>query len=173
MFGDIPGSTSVFMRREKPGREGGVDAEKLRYPSIPSAEAHTLRIEDLEPDPNSSDEEEEEYISLETPLTTIVSAARSNQSKPSNFSEKEPTKQTLRKRIQKEKGYATPKNISSGAYEPVKEAPTLSSPAPMEASPPEETMLDIEVSTKRNLRRKRHPRVVKFVERDSRGNQNH
>lgn len=41
-----------------------------------------MRIGDLEPDPDSSDEEiEEEYISLDTPLATLVSAARSNQAK--------------------------------------------------------------------------------------------
>lgn len=55
------------------------DAEKLRYSAIPSAEVHTLRIGNLEPDSDSSDKEiKEEYISLNTPLTILFSAARSN-----------------------------------------------------------------------------------------------
>ena len=32
-----PGARSIFMRREKPGRESVADAEKLRYPILPSA----------------------------------------------------------------------------------------------------------------------------------------
>ena len=92
------------MSLERSGRDCVGDAEKLRYSAISSAEVHTLRIGDLKPDLDSSDEEGEgEYISLDTPLTTVVSAARSNQAKPSEFSEKEPIKQILRKRIQKEK----------------------------------------------------------------------
>ncbi|MCJ1349183.1 hypothetical protein MMC31_007419 [Peltigera leucophlebia] len=131
-----------------------------RVNRLPSAEVHTLRIGVLEPDPDSSDEEEDDYISLDTPLTTIVSAARSNHAKPSEVSEKEPIKQILRKRIQKEKGYATPKNIRFGAYEPEKGAPIPPSPAPIETSTPEEAMLDVDPVTKKSLERKKQPRVV-------------
>ena len=69
----------VFMHRERSGKDYVANVEKLRYLKIPSAEIYTVRIRDLEPDPNSSDEEiEEEYISLDTPLTTPISTARSN-----------------------------------------------------------------------------------------------
>ena len=151
------------MRHEEPGRECVADAKKLCYPLVLSAEIHTLRIGDLEPDPNSSDEEKDDYISLDAPLTTTVSTARSNQTKLNNVSRKEPIKQILRKRMQKEKGYATPKNVRFGAYEPVKEAPIPISPTPIDISIPEEAIPDVKVSIKKNLERKRHPRVVNVL----------
>ena len=160
----LPGMKPVFMRRERSGRDCVADAKKLRYPKIPSAEVHTVRIGDLEPDPDSSDEEiKEEYISLDTPLTTLVSAARSNQAKQSEVSEKEPIKQILRKRIQKEKGYATLKNIRFGSYEPAKEAPIPPLPTPIDRATPEETMTDVDSVAKKDLERKRHPRVVNVL----------
>lgn len=90
------------MRREKLGRDCVADVEKLCYPSIPSADVHTLRIGKKQPDQCSSDEEEEEYISLDTPIEAIVSAARSNQVKSTEALGKEPIKKILSKRIQKE-----------------------------------------------------------------------
>lgn len=87
------------MRREKPGRKCVADAEKLRYLSVPSAEVHTLKIGDLTPDPDSSDREKDDYISLDALLITTISVARSNQAKLHDVSGKEPIKQILQKRI--------------------------------------------------------------------------
>ena len=96
----LPGMKPVFMRRERLGRDCIADIEKLCYPKIPSTKVHTVRIRDLEPDPNSSDEKiEEEYISLDTSLATFVSAARSNQAKQNEISEKKLIKLILWKRI--------------------------------------------------------------------------
>lgn len=88
-----------------------------------------MRIGDLKLVPNSSDEKvEEKYISLDTLFATLVSAVRSNQTKQSEVSDKQPIKQILRKHIQKEKRYATPKNIKFGAYELAKMTRTPSLP---------------------------------------------
>lgn len=85
---------------ERLERDYVADVEKLYYPTISFAEVHTVRNGDLEPDPDSSDEKvEERYISLDTPLATFISAARSNQTKQSEVSEKEPIKQILQKHI--------------------------------------------------------------------------
>lgn len=67
------------MRRERSGRDYIADAKKLHYPKIPSAEIHIMRIGDLEPNSDSSNEKiEEEYISLDSPLATLISATRLN-----------------------------------------------------------------------------------------------
>lgn len=97
------------MRREKPGRESVGDAEKLRYPTLPAAEVHTLRIGEVQPDPYS--DKEDDYVSLDLPLDISVSAARSSRNKSSGTSAKEPIKRILRKQIEKEDGYAAPKNV--------------------------------------------------------------
>lgn len=76
-----PGARPVFMRPEKSGRESVADAEKLRYPPLPPANVQTLMIGGADPDPYSSDEETK-YISLDKPIETGVSAARTNQSRP-------------------------------------------------------------------------------------------
>lgn len=103
------------------------------------------------------------YISLDTPLATLVSATRLNWTKQSETSEKEPIKQILRKRIQKEKGYATPKNIRFGSYKPAKKASIPPSPTPIERATPEETMTDVNSVAKKGLERKKHPRVVNVL----------
>ena len=109
----MPGARPVFMRKEKPGRESVADVEKLRYPTLLSAEIHTLRIGQLQPNPYSLDEEDE-YVSLNTPLDVTVSATRSSQNKESDSPAKEPIKRILRRRIQKKDGYAAPKNARFG-----------------------------------------------------------
>ncbi len=53
----LPGVRPVYMRQEKQSRKFVVDAEKLRYPSLPPANVQTLRIGEFHPDPYSSDEE--------------------------------------------------------------------------------------------------------------------
>lgn len=87
--------------------------EKLRYPVLPSAEIHILRIGKLQPDPYSSDDEDE-YLSLDAPLDFTVSAARSNQNEGNEAPAKEPIKRILRKRIQRENNYAAPRTLDLG-----------------------------------------------------------
>ncbi len=78
------------MCHEKSGGDYVADVQKLRYFKIWSAEVYTMKIRNLEPDPKSSDEEiEEEYISLNSPLATLVYAGKSNQAKQREVSEKE------------------------------------------------------------------------------------
>ena len=109
-----PGVRPVYMRREKPGRESVGDAEKLRYPSLPTANVQTLQIGDLELDLYSSDEEVK-YVSLDVPINGIrVLAARTNQFQPAKKPAKEPVKRILRRRIEKEKKYTAPKNVRIG-----------------------------------------------------------
>ncbi len=107
------GARIVFMRQEKSGRKSVADAEKLRYPSLPSDNVQTLRIGDADPDPYSSDDEVE-YVSLDEPIKTRVLAARSNQPNSTSGPSKEPVKRILRRRIEKENDYATPKNVRFG-----------------------------------------------------------
>lgn len=150
-----PGARPVFMRQEKPGRESVADAKKLRYPVLPSAEIHTLRIGELQPDPYSSDDEDE-YVSLDAPLDFTVSAARSNQNEGNEAPAKEPIKRILRKRIQRENNYAAPKNIRFGEWKPVDNAlpsPTSLQPAslPFQEPSQEEAMLDSEPLAKKGL----------------------
>ena len=152
------------MRREKPGRESVTDAEKLRYPSLPPANVQTLRIGELEPDPYSSDEEIE-YVSLDEPIDGIeVLAACTNKSQSAKKSSKEPVKQILRRRIEKEKEYAAPKNVRFGEWEPIRDSPV---PAPLFATPPvtsETAMSDADMATtKKSVERKRYPRVVNVL----------
>ncbi|MCJ1348653.1 hypothetical protein MMC31_006886, partial [Peltigera leucophlebia] len=158
----IPGARPVFMRREKPGRESVADAEKLRYPILPSAEVHTLRIGHLQPDPYSSDDKDE-YVSLDAPLDVIVSAARSSQSTGNDVPTKEPIKQILRKRIPKEDSYATPKNVRFGEWRLVENALPPPAPASVQEPSQKELMADSEPTVKKNVERKRHPRVVEVL----------
>lgn len=109
----LPGIRPVFMRQEKPGRNCVADAEKLRYSSLPPVNVQTLRIDEADPDLYSSDEETE-YISLDKPIATGFLAARTNRSKPTEGPSKESVKRILRRRIEKEKEYATPKNVRFG-----------------------------------------------------------
>lgn len=147
------------MRREKPGQESVADAEKLRYPILTSAEVHTLRIGELQPDPLSSDDEDE-YIFLDAPLDVTVSAARSSQNKGSDAPAKEPIKRILRKRIQIEDSYAAPKNVKFGGWRPVENAPPPPAPVSLQGPSQEEFMTDPEPMIKNNAERKRYPRVV-------------
>ena len=154
-----PGARPVNMRREKPGRESVADAEKLRYPMLPTAEVRTLRVGELSPDPYSSDEEDD-YISLDAPLDVSVSAARSSQNKGSSTPAKEPIKKILRKRIEKEDGYAAPKNVRFGEWRPVENAPQPSAPVSLQEPSQEQDMTDSEPVGKKTVERKKHPRVV-------------
>lgn len=98
------------MRQGKPGREPVADAKKLRYPSLPPANVQTLWIGEENPDPYSSDEKVQ-YVSLDEPIETGVLAARSNQPKLTQGPSNEPVKRILRRSIEKENNYATPKNV--------------------------------------------------------------
>ena len=70
-----------------------------------------MRIGELEPVLYSFNEEME-YVFLDKPIDGIgVSATRTNESQPAKKSSKKPVKQILRRRIEKEKEYAAPKNI--------------------------------------------------------------
>ena len=113
-----PGARHVFMRQRKSGRESVVDAEKLRYRTLPPANVQTLRIGDADPDLYSSDEEVQ-YLSLDELIKTGVLVARSNQPKPTQSPSKEPVKQILRCHIEKENDYDVPKNMRFGKWEPV------------------------------------------------------
>lgn len=73
----LPGVRPVYIRREKSSRESVTDAEKLRYPSLPSANVQRLRIGDIDSDPYSLDDGAK-YISLDTPIETGDLAARAN-----------------------------------------------------------------------------------------------
>ena len=161
-----PGARHVFMRQGKPGRESVADAEKLRYPSLPSANVQTLRIGDADPDPYSSDDEVE-YVSLAEPIETGVLAARSNQPKPNPGPSKEPVKRILRRRIEKENNYAASKNIRFGEWEPVRDTPapaSISVSAPIPSPSQEAAMPDAEASEPRKtVERKKHPRVVNVL----------
>lgn len=100
------------MRYERSGRDCVADVKKLRYPKISSAEIHTVKSGDFEQDLNSDNKKiKEKYISPNTPLAILVGAARFNQTKQSEVSKKNPIKQIVPEHIQKEIGYATPKNI--------------------------------------------------------------
>ena len=98
------------MRREKPGRESVANAKKLQYPSLPPANVQTLRIGELEPDPYFSNKKIE-YVFLDKPIDGIkVLAAYTNESQLAKTYSKEPVKQILHQRIEKEKEYAALKN---------------------------------------------------------------
>ena len=75
------------MQRKKPGQKSVADAEKLRYPTLPSIKVYTLRIRDLQPNPYSSDDQDD-YISLDTLLDITVSAAWSSQNQGKTISAK-------------------------------------------------------------------------------------
>lgn len=78
------------------GKNCIADAEKLYYPTTPSTEVYIMRIGDLEPNSDSSDEEVEEgYINLDTSLATLISTIRSNQAKQSKVSKEELITQIL------------------------------------------------------------------------------
>ena len=73
-----------------------------------------MRIRDLEPDPYFSDEEVE-YVFLDAPIDGIgILAARTYQSQQAKELAKKPVKRILRRRIEKEKEYAAPKNVQFG-----------------------------------------------------------
>ena len=101
------------MQQEKPGWESVADIEKLKYLILHSAEDHTLRIGELQPDPYFSDDKDD-YTSLNALLDVIISAARSSQSKGNNIPTKKPIKQILHRQIQKKDSYAMPKNVRFG-----------------------------------------------------------
>lgn len=141
------------MRREKPGRESVADAEKLRYPTLPAAEVHTLRIGEVQPDPYSSDKEDD-YVSLHLPLDISVSAARSSRNKSSGTSAKEPIKRILRKQIEKEDGYAAPKNVRFGEWRPEKDAPPPPTPVPLSEPSQDRVMAGSEPVGKQHVERR-------------------
>lgn len=150
------------MRRKKTRRDCVADAEKLRYPSLPLVNVQTLRIGEADPDPYSSDEETE-YISLDRSIEMGVLAARTDRSKPIEGPSKEPVKRILRRRIEKEKEYATPKNVRFGEWDPVRDNPTPSPPVST-PSPAPVAMPDAEAATiRKSMERKKHPRVVNVL----------
>lgn len=102
------------MRQEKSSWESITDVEKLRYSILPTVEVHTLRIGKLLPDLYSSDKEDN-FIILNTPLDVSVSTTCFSQDKSSTSTlAKELIKRILYKRIEKEDGNATPKNVQFG-----------------------------------------------------------
>ena len=152
------GARPINMRRKKPGRESVMDVEKLRYPpALPSAEVRPLRIGELLPDPYSSDEENN-YVSLNAPLDVSVSAAHSSQNKSNSIPAKESIKRILRKEIEKKDSYAASKIARFGEWKSVENASAL----PQELSQ-EQDMIDPELTVKKNVERKRHPRVVEIL----------
>ena len=159
-----PGVRLVYMRREKPRRMLVTDAEKLWYLFLPLTSVQTLRIGELEPDPYSSDEEVE-YVSLDTSIDGIgVLAAYTNQSQFTKELSKEPVKRILRRHIEKEKEYATPKNVQFGEWEPVRKSLV---PTPLLATLSvvlEKAMPNVDTATiKQSIEKKRHLRVVNVL----------
>lgn len=129
-----------------------------------------MRIGDLAPDPYFSDEEVE-YISLDKPMDeTRVLAARINKAKLAKEPTKEPVKQILRRRIQKESEYAAPKNVRFGEWKPIKHnllSGTTLTPIAFAVS--EKPMPDLEGGvTKKNVERKKHFRVVNVLKKSVR-----
>lgn len=152
------------MRCKKLRRDCIADIEKLRYPKILSAKVHIMRIRDLELDSNSSDKEiKKKYISLDTPLATLVSIAKLNQAKQNKILEKKSIKHILQKPIQKEKDMLFQKNIRFGSYEPAKAALILPLPTFIEKATPEKTIIDINLVVKKSLKCKRHSWVVNIL----------
>ena len=94
----LPGIQPVYMRREKSGIDCVVDAEKLRYSSLPPANVQILRIGELEPDLCFTDEESK-YISLDELIGIEVLATRSDEPKLTTRPLKESAKRILRQRI--------------------------------------------------------------------------
>lgn len=151
------------MRQGKSGWEPVADAEKLCYPFLPFANVQTLRIENVDPDPYSSDEKAQ-YVCLDESIGTKVLAAQSNQPKPTQGPSKESIKQILRYCIEKENNYTEPKNVKFGDWEAVRD--TSVTPAPVSAPNPSQAaaMPDVEVSEPRTtVERKKHPQVVNVL----------
>ncbi len=64
----------------------------------------------------------------------------------------------MRRRIEKEKEYATPKNIRFGDREPVRENPVPASPIATPSAAPETAMLDADTAmAKKSVERKKQP----------------
>lgn len=148
------------MRQRKPRRESVVNAKKLRYLLLPSANVQTLRIGDADPDLYFSDEEVQ-YISLDKPIETGVLAAQCNQLKSTSGLSKEPVKRILRRRIEKENNYAAPKNMRFGEWEPVRDTsvPASTSFPALTPNPSQKAVMpDAEASELRKMvERKKHP----------------
>lgn len=106
----LPNIKLIYMRQEKSRKDCIVDAKKLRYFFLLLVNMQTLKIGELEPNPYSTDEKIE-YISLDKLIRIGVLIACSNKLKPTIEPSKGPIKQILRQHIQKEKEYATPKNV--------------------------------------------------------------
>ena len=150
------------MRQKKPGRELIANAKKLCYRSFLSANVQTLKIEEADLDPYSSDEEAK-YISLNKLMKIKVLAACSNQSKSTKKLSKELVKQILRCHIKKENNYIVPKNIKFGKWEPIKNT-FLPAPAIVPATSQEVVMPDAEViEVKKMVERKKYLRVVNIL----------
>ena len=154
----------VYMRQEKPVCESIANTEKLQYLSLSPANVQTLRIGELEPDPYFSDEEIE-YISFDALIDEIeVLTACINQSQLIKESSKEPVKQILRRRIEKEKEYAALKNIWFGKWEQVREnsastLPIVTSSTVLKIAMPDTNI----VINKKSVEKKRPPRVVNVL----------
>lgn len=85
----------------------------MRYPTVSAAKVHTIRIDEVQPDPYFFDDEDD-YVSLDALLDVTVSAAQSSQKKSNGVATNEPIKRILRKRIEKNDRYAAPKNVRFG-----------------------------------------------------------
>ena len=159
-----PGVWPVYMRREKPGRESVANAEKLRYPSLPSANVQMLTIRELELDLFISDDKVK-YVFLNEPINAIkVLAACTDESQLAKKLFKEHVKQILYCSIKKEKEYTASKNIRFGKWEPGRKSlvQILLLVTPYIA--PEITMSDTDLSiAKKCVEKKRHPRVVNVL----------
>lgn len=118
-----------------------------------------MRIEDLPPDPYSSDEEND-YLFLDTLLDVSVSVARFHQNKSSNTPAKESIKRILRKEIEKKDGYTVLKNVRFGEWKQEKNSPSLPIPVTFFEPSLDQTMLDFEPKIKKNVECKKQPRVV-------------
>lgn len=84
------------MCQKKTGGESVIDAKKLKYPILPFAKIHTLRIGDLQFNPYMLDDKNK-YFSLNAFLDVTISAAWSSQNKRNDVFANELIKQILRK----------------------------------------------------------------------------
>ncbi len=93
-----------------------------------------------------------------------VLAVCTNQSLPAKEPANEPVKRILRRPIEKEKKYATLRNVRFGEWEPMRENPVPSSSIATPLAALETAMLDADTATaKKSVQKKKHPRVVHIL----------
>lgn len=92
---------------------------------------------------------------------TKVLATHTNLAKPAKKLAKEPVKQILHWHIQKNRKYATPKNLWFGKRELVRKKSVLASPLITSSTGLKTAMLDADMAiAKKSAERKKHLRVV-------------